>query len=281
MEGTVGTLYLCGTPIGNLEDASLRLLRVLREAEVIVCEDTRHSQRLLRHYEIKKPLLSYHQHSPAEREDHIIRLLLEGQSVALLSDAGMPLISDPGAELVRKAIAAGIEIDVIPGPTAGIAALCLSGLDSARFLFVGFLPRRSRERRAELLRLKDSPVTVILYEAPHRLQACLADMEAVLGTERPLVLARELTKLHQEVIRATVGELRERYAEAPPKGELCLLLGPAAAEPAPPAELAAVLAEAAPRIAAGEDKKEVFKELARRYRLSRSELYNEWEHRQR
>ncbi|MDO4539596.1 MAG: 16S rRNA (cytidine(1402)-2'-O)-methyltransferase [Syntrophomonadaceae bacterium] len=275
----MAVLYLCATPIGNLEDVSLRLLKTLRQADIIACEDTRHSQRLLNHYEIKKPLLSYHQHSPEQREDHIIRLLREGQSVALLSDAGMPLISDPGAALVQKALAAGIDVDVIPGPSAGITALCLSGLSSDRFLFMGFLPRRRKERRAELESIKDSPVSVIIYEAPHRLLACLEDIETVLGPERPLVLARELTKLHQEVLRESAGQLRRRYALTPPKGEICLIIGPAEPTPPPSVDVDTVLAEAAPRIAAGEKKQEVFRELAAQYRLSRSELYNEWERR--
>jgi conserved hypothetical protein TIGR00096 len=169
----MGKLYICATPIGNLEDVSLRLLRILKEAELIACEDTRHTGILLKHYEIRNRLISYHANSQDKRENHLIELLKQGKSVALVSDAGMPGVSDPGQNLIRRAIEEGIDIEVVPGPSALTAALALSGFDSSRFVFEGFLSRREGKRKAHLEELKAEQRTIIIYEAPHRLRETL------------------------------------------------------------------------------------------------------------
>src|SRR5665647_2200281 len=176
-----GKLYICGTPIGNLEDVSIRLLKTLRRVDLIACEDTRHTIKLLNRYKIKNRLLSYHEHSQPQREQYILAELAAGRQIALVSDAGMPTISDPGQSLISQARAAGIEVEVIPGPSACIAALAVSGLDSTAFIFAGFLPVKTGQRRQVLASLKTEPRTVILYEAPHRLLKTLVDMGAVLG----------------------------------------------------------------------------------------------------
>jgi 16S rRNA (cytidine1402-2'-O)-methyltransferase len=232
----MGTLYVVATPIGNLEDVTLRALRVLREVSLIAAEDTRHTRKLLNHFSIATRMLSYHQHSPAARVDAILAALAQGD-VALVTDAGMPGISDPGQPLVAATVAAGFAVVPVPGPTAVIAALAVSGLPGDQFTFLGFLPRRSVERRELLARMCALSHTLVVYEAPHRLLACLDDMIAVLG-DRPAVLARELTKLHEEVRRGTLAALRaEAAAGAGPRGEYTVLVGgaPASVErPAPP-----------------------------------------------
>jgi 16S rRNA (cytidine1402-2'-O)-methyltransferase len=219
-----GILYVCGTPIGNLEDVSIRLLKTLRSVDLIACEDTRNTIKLLNRYKIKKPLLSYHQYSGNAREDYLLEELRGGKMIALVTDAGMPGISDPGPELVKKAIAAGIKIEVIPGPSAFTAALAISGLDSSSFIFYGFLPRQHSQRRNLLKELQTESRTVIFYEAPHRLLASLADVQEILGDDQPLVIGRELTKKYQEMQRGTVAEIIKHYQINTPRGEICLLL---------------------------------------------------------
>jgi 16S rRNA (cytidine1402-2'-O)-methyltransferase len=219
----MGTLYLVATPIGNLEDITLRALRILREVPLIAAEDTRHTRKLLNHFEIATPAISYHQHSGPARTEAVLAALATGD-VALVTDAGTPAISDPGAELVHAAIAAGHPVIPIPGPAAAIAGLIASGLPTDRFTFVGFLPRKSSERRAELERLRPAPETLIFYEAPHRLLATLADLHAVLG-DRPAALARELTKLHEEWRRGPLSTLRAGAASgAAPRGEYTVVV---------------------------------------------------------
>ncbi|HPF20515.1 MAG TPA: 16S rRNA (cytidine(1402)-2'-O)-methyltransferase [Syntrophomonas sp.] len=268
-----GTLYVCGTPIGNLEDVSIRLLKTLRRVDLIACEDTRNTIKLLNHYKIKKPLTSYHQYSGNERENHLLAKLLSGKSIALVTDAGMPGISDPGPELVKKAIAADIKMEVIPGPSALTAALAISGLDSSSFIFYGFLPRQRSQRRNLLMELTNETRTAIFYEAPHRLLSCLEDMQEVLGQDQPLMIGRELTKKYQEMQRGTIGGLLAYYQKQAPRGEICLLLpGRQKADGSP--SLEQIAEETRQLIKKGLDKKEAFKMKAREYQIKKSDLYN-------
>jgi 16S rRNA (cytidine1402-2'-O)-methyltransferase len=220
-----GCLYLVGTPIGNLEDITLRALRILREADQIACEDTRHTQKLLNHYEIAKPLVSYHEHNELTRAPELLISLEQGAKVALVSDAGMPLVSDPGYRLVTLCLRHQIPVVPIPGPSALLAALSVSGLPTEEFVFVGFLPARSGERRRALERLRIEERTIIFYEAPHRVEECIADAVEILG-DRPACLAREVTKLHEEFRRGKLSALAASLAERPARGEITLLIGP-------------------------------------------------------
>jgi 16S rRNA (cytidine1402-2'-O)-methyltransferase len=222
-----GCLYLVGTPIGNLEDITLRALRILKEADQIACEDTRHTQKLLTHYDIHKPLISYHEHNESTRAPELLEALEQGVRIALVSDAGMPLVSDPGHRLVTLCLQHQIPVIPIPGPSALLASLSASGLPSEEFLFVGFLPARSGERRRALERLRIEDRTIILYEAPHRLADCLADAREVLGN-RSACIAREVTKLHEEFRRGKLSELAASLEERPARGEITLLIGPEA-----------------------------------------------------
>jgi 16S rRNA (cytidine1402-2'-O)-methyltransferase len=268
----MGKLYICGTPIGNLEDASIRLLKTLRGVDLIACEDTRHSIKLLNRYKIKNKLISYHEHSGLKKESYILEQLRMGGNIALISDAGMPTISDPGESLVRQAIEAGIEVEVIPGPSACIAALAISGLDSSSFIFVGFLPPKAGKRREILASLKDEARTLILYEAPHRLLKILEDMEDILGEGRPITVARELTKIHQEVRKGSVREIKSYYTEHPPRGEICLLI-PVQEKVAKTADLDQIIQETIELINNGVDKKEALKMKAREYKIQKSTIY--------
>ena len=218
-----GILYICPTPIGNLEDITLRTLRTLEEVDLIAAEDTRHSIKLLNHYEIKKPMISYHEHNKITKGDIIIEKLIEGKNIALITDAGMPGISDPGEDIIKLAIEKDIEIVALPGPTAAITALILSGLSTRRFVFEGFLPSKKKDRIKELERLKFEERTIILYEAPHRILELLEDMESVLGN-RKITLCREMTKLHEEILRTNIKEARNKYDKEKPRGEFVLIL---------------------------------------------------------
>ena len=232
---TPGTLYIVATPIGNLDDITLRALRVLREADLIACEDTRYSARLLAHYGITTPRESYHDHNERERTPRFLERLHRGQNIALISDSGTPLISDPGYSLVSACRNEGIPVVPIPGPSAVIAALAGCGLPMSRFYFVGFLPPRSQARKAELEKLRAIDATLVFYEAPHRLLATLTDMGAILGS-RPACLARELTKMHEEWMRGTLAELLEIMSARPKiRGEITLAVGPGPDEPQEPA----------------------------------------------
>ena len=269
----MGKLYICATPIGNMEDVSIRLLKTLRQVDMIACEDTRHTLKLLNRYKIKKQLISYHEHSKPEKEDYIIELLREGKDIALVSDAGMPAISDPGENLVKKAISAGIVLEVIPGPSALIAALAISGMDTTAFVFEGFLPSRSSQRRERLEKLKEETRTIILYEAPHRLLACLKDIQSILGEERQLAVARELTKVYEEVKRGSAAELYEYYSLNPPRGEISIIIeGKEVVVEAK--SLTEIIREVEELLEQGMDKKEAFKTKAREYGIKKSMLYN-------
>lgn len=218
----MGTLYLVATPLGNLEDITLRALRVLREARLIAAEDTRHTRTLLDHYQIATPCISYHEFNKLARLDEILAALGEGD-VALVSDAGTPAISDPGFELVAACVAAGVPVSPVPGPAAPVAALVASGLPTDRFAYVGFLPRRSAERRALLADLADLSLTLVCFEAPHRLLDSLTDMLAVLG-DRRAVAANDLTKRFEELRRGSLGELVDHFRGQRPRGEFTLVV---------------------------------------------------------
>ncbi|HEY7021711.1 MAG TPA: 16S rRNA (cytidine(1402)-2'-O)-methyltransferase [Ktedonobacterales bacterium] len=219
----MGTLFLVATPIGNLEDITLRALRILREVSLIAAEDTRHTRKLLTHFDISTSLTSYHEHSGPTRTEAVVAALATGD-VALVSDAGTPLLSDPGQALVRAALAEGHTVIPIPGSSAAIAALVASGLPTDQFTFLGFLPRKSSDRRALLARFVQAPETLILYEAPHRLLACLDDALATLG-DRNATLARELTKVHEEFRRGRLSALRAEYERgAAPRGEFTIVI---------------------------------------------------------
>ena len=218
----MGTLYVVGTPIGNLEDITLRALCTLRQVSLIAAEDTRSTSRLLSHYHIEAPLTSYWAHNKLSKLDTILAAL-EGGDVALVSEAGMPGLSDPGYELIRVAIEAGHRVSPIPGPTAPITALVVSGLPTDRFLYLGFLPRRARARRRLLAEVSSAQCTLLAFEAPHRLLDTLKDVERILG-DREMAIARELTKLHEEVWRGRVSQARAHFAAQPPRGEFTLVI---------------------------------------------------------
>jgi 16S rRNA (cytidine1402-2'-O)-methyltransferase len=222
---TPGTLYLVATPIGNLEDITLRALRVLRECDVVAAEDTRHSGQLLRHFEISKPLLSYFQFNEAKRSEEIIGRLRRGEKVALVTDAGSPGISDPGERVVKAAIAAGLRVESVPGPSALVAGLTASGLPTDEFHFVGFLPHKSGQRRNKLESLKTISGTLIFYESPYRVEKLLNELAAVFS-DRTVVLARELTKKFEEYLRGTPAELIERIKTRSLKGEFVVMVAP-------------------------------------------------------
>ena len=220
-----GCLYLVATPIGNLEDITLRALRVLKEVDQIACEDTRHTVKLLNHFDIHKPLVSYHEHNELTRAPELVLAMERGSSVALVSDAGMPLVSDPGHRLVTLAIRHHITVIPVPGPAALLAALSASGLPNDEFLFLGFLPSRAGERQRALERLRIEDRTLVIYEAPHRIADTIADAAAILG-DRPACLAREVTKVHEEFRRGRLTEIFQSLEEQPAKGEITLVIGP-------------------------------------------------------
>ncbi|PYU26306.1 MAG: 16S rRNA (cytidine(1402)-2'-O)-methyltransferase [Acidobacteria bacterium] len=220
-----GRLYLVATPIGNLEDITVRALRLLGEVDLIACEDTRHTAKLLRHYGIEKPTLSYHQHNEASRAGELVQRLEQGAQIILVTDAGTPVISDPGHRLVSLCLERQIPVIPIPGPSAVIAALAASGVPAGEFLFLGFLPSRPTARRKVLQNLAKESRTVVLYEAPHRLADTLSDALDCLG-RRQAVLAREMTKIHEEFMRADLAELLVRVQQQPVRGEITLLIGP-------------------------------------------------------
>lgn len=225
-----GTLYILATPIGNLEDMTFRAVRILREVDLIAAEDTRHTRKLLTHFGISKPLTSYFDHNKTLKGTVILDKLKTGLSVALVSDAGTPCISDPGYQLVRDAVVAGITVVPIPGACAAVAALSVSGLPTDAFVFEGFLPNRSGKRREKLALLKDEKRLLVFYEAPTRLLATLADIAEILG-ERDVVVAREITKLYEELLRGKVAEILVTLRERQLKGEIVLLVAPSAESP--------------------------------------------------
>ena len=219
-----GTLFVVATPIGNLEDITFRAVRILKEVDLIACEDTRHTQKLLNHYGIKNKTISYHEHNERERSSQLVKAIEEGSNVAVVSDAGTPGISDPGFRLVQLASSQGIRVVSVPGPTAAVSALVASGIPADEFFFAGFLPARSAARRTRLTELSKVPATLVFYEAPHRVRESLKDMREVLG-EREAVVARELTKIHEEQLRGNLTELLEQLnSRNEPRGEFVIVV---------------------------------------------------------
>ncbi len=265
-----GTLYICATPIGNMEDITLRALRVLKECDAVACEDTRHSAVLLRHYEIHKPLISYHEHNEQQRSEQLLARLEAGENIALISDAGMPCISDPGYIAVQKARERGISVTVLPGANAGLCALVLSGMQCDRFVFEGFLPRTGKERRRRLEALAKEERTVILHESPHHLETTLEELFQALG-EREAALAREITKLHEECILFSLSRWRDAVKNI--RGEFVLVLAPKPQREEacllPPREQVAAL------MAQGTEKKAAVKQVAQRMGVPKNEVYME------
>lgn len=272
-----GRLYLVATPIGNLEDITVRALRLLGEADLIACEDTRHTAKLLNHYGIHKPTLSYRQHNEASRADELLKRLEQGAQIILVSDAGTPVISDPGHRLVSLCLERQIPVIPIPGPSAVIAALAVSGLPAEEFLFVGFLPSRPTARRKVLQNLAKETRTVVLYEAPHRLADTLSDALACLG-RRQVVLAREMTKIHEEFLRADLADLLVRVQQQPVRGEITILIGPPSPGDAKTHVLCAVpLRERVEQIMRERqiDRKSALKLAARERGLTKREAYKQ------
>jgi 16S rRNA (cytidine1402-2'-O)-methyltransferase len=264
-------LYLVATPIGNLADISLRALSVLANADLIACEDTRHSGKLLKHYDIRTPLLPYHEHNAGTQRPKLLRRLADGASLALISDAGTPLISDPGYKLTREAAAAGIAVVAIPGPSASLAALSVSGLPTDSFFFAGFLPPKSAGRKTRIEALAQVPGTLIFYETGPRLAACLADLAETLRG-REAAVAKELTKLHENVARGSLPDLASSFAgEDAPRGEFVVLVGPPAQGEgeADEAAIEAALRQALDRMSVRDAVKSVMDEL----KLKRAQVY--------
>ena len=270
-----GTLYIVATPIGNLEDITYRAVRILGEVGLIACEDTRQTRKLLQRYTINKPLVSYHEHNEDERSDELIRELQSGKSVALVSDAGTPLIADPGYRLVRKARALGIPVTPIPGPSAAVAALSASGLPTDAFEFQGFFSGKRTQRRRQLEDLRDTQLTQVFYEAPHRILETLDEIAEILGACRPVVLARELTKLHEEFLSGTAAEIREVLsARSAIKGEFTVMIGKGMGRPVDEQPIAEAVAEL---VADGVPRMEAYKRIARERGLSKRDVYKECE----
>ena len=269
-----GMLYLVPTPIGNLSDISIRCRETLEQADFIAAEDTRVSLKLLNHLGIKKPLISYFEHNKAQKGEMIVGRILAGETCALVSDAGSPAISDPGEELVKQCAEAGITVCAIPGPCAVITALSISGQATGRFCFEGFLSTAKKSRREHLESLANEQRTMIFYEAPHKLLNTLEDMAAVFGEDRPISLCRELTKLHEEVIRTTLGGAIQLYNQQPPKGEFVLVVAGAA----PVEEKVATAEDAVARVKelmdGGMSRKDAIKQTAQELHLPKNVVYD-------
>jgi len=275
---TTGILYIVSTPIGNLEDVTVRAARILGEVDAVLAEDTRRTSILLRHLGVSPPMVSLHQHNERSREAEVLSRLAEGAALALVSDAGTPLVSDPGERLVAAVREAGFPVVPIPGPSAVMAALVASGLPAVPFSFLGFSPRKGRERADFLARVRGATETVVLFESPERTARLLADLAAADpgAAERPAAVARELTKLHEEVRCGTVGELARYYEEHPPRGEVTVVLGPLAHVPGQDAgavDEAAIRALGAALLAEGSSPSQAAREVARRLGVPRNRAY--------
>lgn len=275
-ENNKGTLYLVPTPIGNLEDMTYRAVRILGEVDAIAAEDTRHTGILLKHFKISKPLISYHEHNKEEKGNAIIEMLLEGKNIACVSDAGMPAISDPGADLASKAIAQDISVVPLPGANAALTALIASDLDTKQFTFFGFLPKRGKHRSDALQLMAKQRGTLIFYEAPHRLQEVLCDMYEAFGN-RPITIAREVTKKFETFLRSDLASICDDLDQIIYKGEFVLVIGGCeTGEPTDDKEEQPVSYEAAVAelVETGVPKKEAIREVAKRFGVSRREVYN-------
>lgn len=267
-----GTLYVVGTPIGNLEDMTFRAVRILQNVNLIAAEDTRHTGKLLQHFEVKTPQISYHEHNRQARIPELLQYMANGQAIALVSDAGMPAVSDPGYELVTACIEAGVTVVPIPGASAVITALIASGLPTDRFVFEGFLPAKAAKRREFLESLQTESRTLIFYESPYRLQESLQDFATVWGSDRQIVLARELTKLYEEFWRGTIGEAIAHYSQREPQGEYTLVVAgnppsqPQLTEEQLKAELLQIITQ-------GVSRSQASRQLAKSTSLPRRQLY--------
>lgn len=275
-----GKLYLCATPIGNLEDISIRTLNILKSVDLIACEDTRHSLKMLTHFEISKPLTSYFEHNKTEKGLKIIEKIKEGKNVALITDAGTPAISDPGEDLVRLCAENGVDVVPVPGPAALINALIVSGLPTGRFSFEGFLSVNKKSRADHLDEVKNDTRTLIFYEAPHKLLRTLNDMSKVFG-DRKIALVREITKIHEEVKRTTLFEAAKFYTENPPKGEFVLVIEgksyeELSEEKAEEFENISVTEQINALIGEGIDKKDAIKQVAVLRNMKKRDVYNEY-----
>jgi len=265
----VGTLYVVSTPIGNLEDLTLRALRILKEVDIVACEDTRHTRILLAHYGIVKPLLSYHEQNERQRTAELLERLRADASVALVTDAGTPALSDPGYAIVHAASAQGIPVIAVPGASAVTAALAVAGLPTDRFAFLGFLPRKSAERKRTLETLASIPWTLVFFEAPHRLRDMLQDVEDVLG-DRQVAVGRELTKRFEEVIRGPVSEVQDHFRTIEPRGEFTVVVAGAGENAKPALSAEADLREL---LEGGMPPKSAVQIIARRHRINRGDVY--------
>jgi 16S rRNA (cytidine1402-2'-O)-methyltransferase len=270
-----GTLYVVATPIGNLEDITYRAVRILKEADLIACEDTRHTAKLLNHYGIDKPTISYHDHNEVTRAKELVGKLEQGLNIAQVSDAGMPGISDPGYRVIKLAIERGVQVVPIPGASALISALAAGGLPTDNFQFLGFLPAKSGQRRTMLEALRASEQTTVVYEAPHRIAETMKDIVEILGAERPIVLARELTKVHEEFIRGSAAQVLARTQAHELRGEITLLIGKGEAQIAQ--ESTKNIAQRLEEIMREQkiDEKAALKIIAKERGLSKSEAYRE------
>ena len=264
-----GVLYIVATPIGNLEDLTFRALRILKEVDLIAAEDTRYSRRLLDHYGIKTPLTSYHEHNEQSKARQLVERMQRGESIALISDAGTPVLSDPGHRLVREAIRSAILVSPVPGPSALVAALSASGLSIEPFAFEGFLPAKRKERREKLQSLRAEARTLVFYEAPHRLKESLEDIGAIFGN-REMVLAREISKVHEEFLRGSAIDLIAKLADRDVRGELTLVIAGAADEPAAAEE---IMTEIRKLKGQGIRVKEIASLLGEKYSVAKREVY--------
>lgn len=267
------TLYLVPTPIGNLGDLSPRALETLEQADFIAAEDTRVTLKLLNHFGIKKPLVAYYRHNTEAGGQTILRRLLAGESCALVSDAGTPAVSDPGEELVGLCVEHGVAVTALPGPCALTTALSVSGLPTGRFTFEGFLAMNKKNRRDHLKSLEREERTMIFYEAPHKLTSTLADLCEVFGPDRPIALCRELTKLHEEVLRTTLGQALERYEAEPPRGEFVLVVAGAVPQQAEPPSLEDALEQVTQLRQTGMSLKDAVRQISKELDLPRNQLY--------
>lgn len=274
-----GILHICPTPIGNLEDITIRVLNILKSVDLIAAEDTRHTLKLLNHFEIQKPLISYHEHNKRTKGELLVNKLLQGENIALVSDAGMPGISDPGADIIKLCIEEGIPFEVLPGATASILALVASGLDTTKFTFEGFLDRDKKNRKERLQRIKREDRTLIFYEAPHRIISTLEDILNILGN-RKAVIGRELTKRYEEFIRGNITELIDYLKINPPKGEMVLLcegasLEEEALEEQNKLEKMTIKEHIILLMENGADKKSAIREVAKLRNISKRDVYKE------
>lgn len=272
-----GKLYIVATPIGNLEDITLRAIKTLKEADIIAAEDTRHTLKLLNHLEISKPLISYHRHNEEVKTEELINKLLEGKNIALVSDAGTPAISDPGAEVVKVAISKDIEVIPIPGACAAITALVASGMDTKEFTFIGFLPQNKKNRKEKLDQIQKEERTIILYEAPHKLLKTLEDLKNILQ-QRKVVIARELTKIHEEYKIGTIEEIQKEITS--PKGEYVIIIEKNSITQNEIEQMKLIELSIEEQYkyyeAQGMDKKEIIKQIAKTRNVNKNEIYQKF-----